>query len=322
MTQITESQTTSSLSTMRDALENAEKQIVRLDGSNITAFLVGLDQIEQTFAAYGQDTGAIRAEAARWESLQKRIEANPRLVVAAAAKAGGLPKLRAQHELAGGSWWHLDADVAQQRSQSLKRTGMAIGAVVVVGLVLWGITAFFPSAASLTDTTTTIEQLVTAQKWPEALAAVEDARVKLPDEAELLVWEAVLHEQAGDTVLAQTSLTQAQQAFVGQPAAFWTLVGNHRLQVNNLDGAEEAGQQALAAAPQDATITFLLGTVAEARGDLGQAADYFSQTIALAEDVNPQLGVIAKVRMGYLAPPLEPLPVPAPAQTITLDETP
>ncbi len=322
MTQITESQTTSSLPALRDALENAEQRIVRLDGSNITAFLVGLDQIEQAFATYGQDTGAIRAEAARWESLQKRIAANPRLVVAAAAKAGGLPKLRAQHELAVGPWWHLDADVTRQRTQTLKRTGMAIGAVVVVALVLWGITAFFPSAVSLTETTTTVEQLVTAEEWSAALTAVAEARQTLPDEAELLVWEAVLHEQLADAAQAQTSLTQAQEKFAGQPAAFWTLVGNKRLLAGNWDGAEAAGQQALAAAPQDAQVTFLLGTVAEARGDMGQAADYFSQTIALAGDANPQLGVIAKVRMGYLVPRVEPLPVPAPAQTITQTLTP
>jgi Flp pilus assembly protein TadD len=109
---------------------------------------------------------------------------------------------------------------------------------------------------------------VTAQKWPEALAVIAQARKVEPDEAELLVWEAVLYEQAGNATQAQTSLAQAQQKFVGETAAFWTLVGNKRQQVGNWDGAAMAGQQALALALQDAQVTFLLGSVAEARGDM------------------------------------------------------
>lgn len=317
MTQLAESQTTSSLHSLRDALEQAERQVVRLDRSNVKAFLVGLDQIEQMFAAHGQDEGAIRAEAARWESIRKRIDANPGLVVTAAANAGGLAKLRSQNPPATATWWHLDGVVARRRTQTVKRALLAIGAIVVVALLVWGFGAFFPSTNSLTDTTSAIEQLVTAQKWPEALAAVEKARQTLPNEAELLVWEAVLNEQLGNTAQAETILAQAQQKFAGQPAAFWTLVGNHRQQTGNLDGAEAAGQQALAAAPQDAQVTFLLGSVAEARGDMPQAAAYFSQTIALAGDADPQLGVIAKVRMGNLMQRVEPLPAPSPVETIT-----
>ena len=109
---------------------------------------------------------------------------------------------------------------------------------------------------------------------------------------------------------------------MGTSAAFWTLVGTQRQQAGNLDGADQAGQQALADAPQDAQVTFLLGGVAEARGDMVQAADYFSQTIALAGDANPELGVIARVRMGNLSQRIEPLPNPAPAQTITDTTTP
>ncbi len=323
MTQITEVPTTNhSLHGLRAALEQAERQFVRLDRNNIVAFLVGLDRIETMIAEYSQDTNAVRAEAARWDSLQKRIAANPGLVVSSAANAGGLTKLRSQHAPALGFWWHLDVAIAQGRTQTLKRVGLAIGAVAVVALLWWGYTTFFPTAGSPADASTTIEQLVTAQQWPEALAAVTKARQTAPDDAALLTWEAVLHEQLGNTAQAQTALTQAQQKFIGQPATFWTLVGTDRQQVGNLVGAAEAGQQALALAPQDAQVTFLLGSVAEANGDTAQASVYFSQTIALAGDANPELGVIAKTRMGYLMPNIEPLPNQAPAETITETLTP
>jgi tetratricopeptide (TPR) repeat protein len=181
---------------------------------------------------------------------------------------------------------------------------------------------FFPSVILLPNTATTIEQLVAAQKWPEALATVEKARQTRPNDSALLVWEAVLNEQLGNMAQAKTSLAQAQQKFTDQPAAFWTLVGNDRQQVGNLEGAEAAGQQALADAPQDAQATFLLGTVADARGDTIQASDYFSRTIALAGEDNAELGILAKVRMGNLVPHIEPLPNPVPVPIVTQTATP
>ncbi|MEZ4623063.1 MAG: tetratricopeptide repeat protein [Caldilineaceae bacterium] len=322
MTEPTQVQPSHSLHGLRNALEQAERQLVRLDRENIVAFLVGLDQIDAMFTGYGQDQSAVRAEEGRWESLQKRITAKPKLVVNAANNAGGLAKLGSQYAPALGFWWHLDAAVAQRRTQTMQRVGLAIGAIAVVGLLWWGYTIFFPAVASPADATTTIEQLVAAQQLPDALAAVTNARQTAPDDPELLIWEAVLNEQVGNTAQAQTALAQAEQTFVGQPAAFWRLVGTKRQQVGNLPGAAEAGQQALALAPEDAQNTFLLGSVAEASGNTVQAAAYFSQTIALADDENPELGVMAKTRMGYLMPSLEPLPNPAPAETITNTVTP
>lgn len=317
MTQPAEDQPNNSLQSLRDALEQAERQLVRLDRDNIKAFLVGLDQLELMFTQHSQASEAVRAEAARWESIRNRIIANPGPVVAAASNAGGLAKLRSQHGPALGPWWHVDEMVAQRRTQTVQRVGLAIGAVAVVVLLWWGYTTFFPATGSSTETTMNIEQLVAAQKWPEALAAVETARQAQPDDADLLVWAAVLNEQLGNSAPAASNLTQAEQKFIGESSAFWILVGNRRQQMGNLDGAATAGAQALAAAPTDANATFLLGSVAEARGDMVQAADYFSRTVALAGDTNTELGVIAKVRMGNLMPRVEPLPNPAPAETMT-----
>ena len=65
MTQTTEIPTNHSLQSLRAALEQTERQISRLDRSNITAFLIALDRIEQMFTD-SQDKDAIRAEAVRW----------------------------------------------------------------------------------------------------------------------------------------------------------------------------------------------------------------------------------------------------------------
>ena len=55
MTANLESQPKSSLQTLRAALEQAERQLTRLNGSTIKAFLMQLDQIEQMFEDLGGD---------------------------------------------------------------------------------------------------------------------------------------------------------------------------------------------------------------------------------------------------------------------------
>jgi len=138
-------------------------------------------------------------------------------------------------------------------------------------------------------------------KWGEALVQVQAARQTLPDEPELLVWEAVLYEQLGETDAAQASLTRAQSLTPDQPVGLWIMVAMKRFQVNNLDGAEAAIQEALVINPDDAQSHFWLANIAEARGDQRLAIELFTQTSELARAADdPQLEVMAKFRMGML----------------------
>jgi tetratricopeptide (TPR) repeat protein len=134
-----------------------------------------------------------------------------------------------------------------------------------------------------------------------------------------VIWEGVLHEQLGETDQAQASLAHAQELMADQPAMYWITLGNDRLQAGNLDGAEAAGNQALVLKPDDAQATFLLGGVAEARGDNAKAIELFDKTFQLAQKDNPQLAVIARVRMGQLMQQVSPFgptsPVTTPATT-------
>jgi predicted Zn-dependent protease len=238
--------------------------------------------------------------------------------VAAANQAGGLPALRERHPPAESFWWQLDAEVARRRTQMIRRALVTL--VIIVGAVggaLWAVDFFFPPdprAVILVNTNADIDQLIMEQKWDEALEVVERAQQQLPNEPELLIWEGVLAEQLGDTVRSAAALEQARQLVADQPASFWVLVGNHRLMVGNLAGAEQAGQEALAIAPDDAQATFLLGGVAEARGDTFAAVDLFNRVFDLAEQDNPQLAVIARVRMGNLLQQVGPFP---PTETLT-----
>jgi tetratricopeptide (TPR) repeat protein len=316
-----ESRATSPANALRDALDTAERQVVAVDGTNVEAFLGSLDQIERLFTELAADKGDLRSEEVRWESLLNRIHSKPGPLVSAAAKAGGLAQLRVRHASATGFWWQLDQEVAQRRMQALKRAGITIGTIVaVVAFVLWAVNHFFPpdpTAVLITSATGDAQQLMMDQKWPEALQAIQKALKTLPNEPELLIWEGVLYEQLGQAAPAKASLNHAQHQLQAQPLLYWLQLGNTRLQVGNLAGADQAAQQGLSLAPDDPQANFLIGNIAEAQGDTIKAVEVFSRTFALAEKSNPQLAVIARVRMGNLLQRVNPFATAAPITTTT-----
>jgi tetratricopeptide (TPR) repeat protein len=316
-----ESRATSPANALRDALDTAERQVVAVDATTIAEFLCLLDQIEALFAELANNKSDLRSEEVRWESLLNRINSKPGPLVAAAGKSGGLPQLRSQHSPATSFWWHLDREVAQRRAQALKRGSKTVAIVVaVVAVALWAVNYFFPpdpKAVLITSATGDAQQLIMDQKWPEALHSIQTALKTLPDDPELLIWEGVLYEQLAQATPAKASLDHAQYELQAQPLLYWLQLGNTRLQVGNLVGADQAGQQALSMAPNDPQANFLIGNIAEAQGDTIKAVEVFSRTFALAEQSNPQLAVIARVRMGNLLQRVNPFATTPPMTATT-----
>lgn len=289
---------------LRDELDRAERQVVALDSANIVDYLILLDQIEARLNELTTDAADLRPEWGRWDSLTSRLQSKPEPLVAAAARAGGLSRLRQQHPPATGFWWHLDQEVTRRRTQTIKRTLTTLFMVVVlVGGGWWAINTFFPpspEAVKMLNTNSQLEELIAQQRWQEALTVVETAQKSLPNEPELVLWEVVFAEQLGDAERAKAAWTRAQALLPDKPVELLVQLGNQRLQVGNFQGAKEAGQQAMATDPNNPQATFLLGSVAEMTNDIPTAIDMFDRTFTLAEDDNPQLAVIARVRMGNL----------------------
>jgi tetratricopeptide (TPR) repeat protein len=183
----------------------------------------------------------------------------------------------------------------------LLTTVVTIALIAVGGY--WAINTFFPpnpEAVLMVETTNGIDRLVTEQRWQEALDLVKSARAQLPMQPELMIWESVLNERLGNSEAAAAALTEAQKALVDQPVQVYIYLGNDRLRVGDVEGAQAAGEQALAMNPNEPQAYFLLGGIAETQGNVSTAIDYFEKTYELAEGENPQLAVIARVRMGQL----------------------
>jgi tetratricopeptide (TPR) repeat protein len=307
-----ESKSNNPANALRDALEQAERQAVQLTAQNVERFLLLLDRIEQTFETLDPDGIDLRPEETRWQSLLIRLDTKPQALVGAAAKAGGLAKLRAKHQPAESFWWHLDAALAQRRRQAARRFVLTLVTtlIVVVG-GYYTLNAIFPpnpAAVRMIEFTSALETLIATGQWDEALRLVEQAQAELPDEVELVLWEVVLARQTGDDVRVADAFARAQALLPDRQPELWVQLGNFYLQAGDLAGANAAGAEAAALAPENPQVTFLLGNLAEAQGDIATAITMFENTFTYAEQDNPQLAVIARVRMGNLlqrAPAME-----------------
>lgn len=296
--------TSTPITQLRERLDKAERLVVQVDRESVVALLTLLDEIERQLEGLeGSDTD-LRPEETRWNSILSRIHSQPGPIVRAANAAGGFDKLRAENPPAESFWWHLDSEVARRRAASIRRLIITLVTVVVVAVGgYWAINFFFPpdpAAVLMVETNSGLDRLIAEQRWQEGLDLVRSARVQLPDNPELMLWEVVLNERLGDSEAAAAVMAEAEQALSDQRVQLLIYLGNNRLRVGDLDGAMAAGEEALSLDPNDPQVYFLLGGVAEARGDIAIAVNYFDQTYQLAEGNNPQLAVIARVRMGQL----------------------
>lgn len=292
---------------LREDLSEAERLVVQLSGENVESFLQLLDRIDTQRQSLSTDTGLdLRPEQARQEALLGRIEKNPRPVVAAAARTGGMARLRAQNANADGFWWRLDAALAAERRRAARRLTFTIGGIVLFFVVLYyGINTFFPPSPDVlvvNDATNQLPELAAAGLWQEALALIEQSQAQLsaPD-VELLIWEGVVAEKLGMTERAQAALDEARTLVeTDNEDLYWVTLGNTRVMAGDLDGAKVAAEAALALDPQEGQAYFLLGNIAESRGDVLGAVENYERTFEYAAESNPQLAVIARVRLGTL----------------------
>ena len=172
--------------------------------------------------------------------------------------------------------------------------------------VIWALLTYVfppdPNTVVASEAITTLQQLSFEQRWEEALTTIEEAKAQLtqPD-AELLIWEGVVRDKLGQSERSLEALEEARALVPAdqQVAYLWSL-GAIRLYVNDLEEARIAGNEAVSLEPSNPQGYFLLASVAEMEGDTGAAVGLFEEAYQLATESNPQLAVIARVRMGSL----------------------
>jgi tetratricopeptide (TPR) repeat protein len=307
---------------LRNLLDTAERLLPTMDATALPAYLQRLDRIDALFNLLEaehteQNTSTdqlLRSESVRWADLQRQLVQRSRRLVKLAAAHGGFAALRAQFAASDGDWWRLDELVAGQQRRQMRRLlqTAAIIAVLLTVVVLAYQTWFAPDAETiaLVSSLSEIERHVDAQEWESAFAAAETALLATPDNVEVLTWSAVIAEQLGTAERADRYRTAAKAQFAGQELQFYVLLGSNRYRAGDLEGATEAADTALAMNADEAQVHFLLGNIAEARGEVDAALAAFDRAAILSETDNPQLSVVSRMRYGFLLQQLQAMPIP------------
>ena len=291
---------------LREDLAEAERLIVQLRRDNVEAFLQLMDRIEESFTLLETSGLDLRPERTRWGSLLSKLTREAGRVVRTIDVAGGLGQLRKANPPAEGLWWKLDAVVAAARRRLIRRLGITVGTIAAVLAVIWALLTYVfppdPNTVVASEAITTLQQLSFEERWEDALTTIEEAKAQLtqPD-AELLIWEGVVRDKLGQSERSLEALEEARALVPAdqQVAYLWSL-GAIRLYVNDPEEARIVGNQAVSLEPSNPQGYFLLASVAELEGDTAAAVDLFEEAFQLASESNPQLAVIARVRMGSL----------------------
>ncbi len=307
------------LDRIRVRLTRAEELLANLAPGNVAEFLALLDQIDaglRTLEGQGID---VRPERTRQESILNRLRRDPHRVVRAARGAGGLDRLRQAHPPAEGFWWHLDRLAREQRRRRWSRAfRVAFVLALVVGGGYWLLMRLFPpdpQAVLMSELVSDLQERALEQDWEGALKRIQEAKSRLdPADPELRAWEAAILERVGDRDQAQAVLRALFESAPPEEHWYlWVTVGNVRMAVGDIPGAAEAAGQALALAPQEPLVHYLLGNVAEAAGRPREAIEHYQRAFDLAQDTDPQLAALSRVRLGFLLqslPALESTPSP------------
>ena len=152
----------------------------------------------------------------------------------------------------------------------------------------------------LTDISYDIEKAVDVQDWDTAWTVAQAGLESSENATEVLLWAAVIEERRDNPEQAAAYVEEALSDPNIPPYNIWVTLGTNRLRARDVDGAECAAYAALETDPDNAQAHFLIASVAEAIGDAQRAVDYFNKTYDLADNSQPQLQVIARVRLGYL----------------------
>ena len=289
---------------LRDQLNELEKLLVKVNSLTVERTLQLLDSswlLKEDLRERGVD---LKAEDGQWAGFEFRLSETAGEIVKAANTHGGMGQLRQSLAQTNGLWWTLDALHAAQTRRTLFRWLRLVGGIAVLGIAVWVLVTYVfppdPNAVLITDIGYDIEKAVDMRDWDTAWTVVQAGLESSGNATEVLLWAAVVEEHRDNPEQAAAYVEEALSDPNIPPYNIWVTLGTNRLRAGATDGAECAAYAALETDPDNAQAHFLIASVAEAIGDAQRAVDYFNKTYDLAANGQPQLQVIARVRLGYL----------------------
>ncbi len=299
-----ESQSSSPVAQLRQDLAELEKLLVKINSGHVVQALELLDLCSAAIHKLRAQGVDLKGEEGLWAGFEHKLRESAGHFVKAAKPHGGLAALRAHHPDSRGFWWRLDETYQAQNRQRLFKAlrwgGLVVGFVAAIYIML---TYVFPpdeTTVLITSVVHDLETHVDTQQYQSALDLIEENLEMTQRADELLLWAGVLEERLGNSEATAEYFEEAFDNPDLPPERIWATIGTNRLRTGDLEGAECGGQAALELNPELPQGHFLIASVAEAMGDPARAVEHFNLTADYAYDKEPQMAVIARVRLGYL----------------------
>lgn len=292
---------------LRQLLARSEERLINVanqaEAAELYAWFDQIDQLWPEVRALGAD---VRAEEARWQSLQERLVARGAKVLRAWQGSAGLAAARQVAQPAAGAWWwRLDQVMAQKRRAALRRVGLlalAVAALLVVAsFALPRLFPVDPAVRAAYRLQNEAERALASGDVETAFRALSEAIAVTPDNYSLLISHGVVAEMLGQNAVAEQSWQQARTVLQGNEARFLAERGLYYLRTRQTQRAAGDAEAAIALDPSLAEAQLVLGGALEELGRYQEAVSAYEQAAALAEASDrPQLTVMARTQMANL----------------------
>ena len=304
---------------LRELLDRAERRLANVNSANadqVFELFEWLDQISQLVAELEAAGVDLRPERTRLESIEGVLRRKSGAVV---RKVGfALPKRREELKPDESRWWWwLDRIVLERTRQRVRRAAITLAILIVVGAVgYFALTRLLPSnpqVAKAQGFQLAGENMVQSGDWAGAEQQFAEALKYTPDDPLLWVWLGAVREKRGNQSGAKEAFAKARELSSSE-LDYYLAKGQVYTQIGDAKKALAEAQKAVKIAPDSARAHFILASALELTGKRYDAIQEFQKAADLASDKDPQLVVLARMRMGML---MQMPGMPAPTGTIT-----
>ena len=290
---------------VRDLLGKVERRLASLRGrgAQVVELLYLLDQIHVDLAeleALGMDS---RTERTRLDTIHRKLDRHKARIVIEAGT-----RLREERALADPDasqwWWFLDERLAAQRKDGLRRLLGRAAVVVALVLVVWIVYDRFlappPEVQQAYRLSSSGEGLVEAGDLREALGRFQEAASLDPDDVDPYVWQGVLHSELGEQDAAEANFAKARSLHETE-VGYLADRARVYLRVGNLFRASIDLEQAANRYPDSGVVYYLRASVAQTRGQYGEAVASLETASMLAQAAgDTQLEATARVQLAMV----------------------
>jgi tetratricopeptide (TPR) repeat protein len=287
---------------LRALLHGCERAFANLkvaSASEVQELLADVEVAHQRLERLHNLGADVRPERARLETMDDRLVKQAQPIVSALGGASRFAALRQQlNPTSTEARWHLDEVLADARRRTLQRIGLSAAALFAVVFAVWLARPILFPPDPAGDAINAAQRALAEGDQVAALSAITTTLVQMPTSTQLLIWQGVLMEVAGDAG-ATASYDKAralmpERDFLLERAQVYYGFSQFAKVVTDMDVL-------LAKQPESAEAYYIRGGAYEGLGDKVRAIEDITKASDIAQaQGNDALYATARVRLGML----------------------